>query len=149
VLDAVQRSNRLLAQLCESLDYKVLAADFDAFKSQADGFLRSLIGVVKLPELLISLLIWLQQRPEFLLLQQHETAAASEGTLHSIGGMWTSCLACFFQVLRLLLWCYDQVPNTSEHALQLLQQADKQGEHDLRFDYSGSSVHQALLWCRS
>jgi hypothetical protein len=128
VLEAVQRSNSLLPQLGTALLAASCAADIGVMQPQIRSLLRSLFED-RLPELLVSLLIWLQQRPSSLLLQQHEAAGASRGTLHSIGGMWIACLQCMATLTRLLLRCHNKVSGAAACALQLIQQADKKGEH--------------------
>ncbi|KAF6263339.1 hypothetical protein COO60DRAFT_1458110 [Scenedesmus sp. NREL 46B-D3] len=77
----------------------------------------------QLPELLVSLLVWLQQRSKCLLLRQQEAVAARQGRVNSTGGLWVWCLACLEALAGLLSQCRRKgTCSTTQHAVQLIQQ---------------------------
>jgi hypothetical protein len=119
-LEAVRSSNSLLSYLVEAMSTKT---DHDELNTM---FLSSCFDEYKLPELLVSLLVWLQQRPKALMMMQHEAAAANAGTLQSLSGMWSSCLACLARLAWLLMSRCEQDPRVSDYRLQLIQKADQE-----------------------
>jgi hypothetical protein len=64
----------------------------------------------------------------YMLLLQHETEAAGNGMLHSIGGMWTSCLACTQVLAAVMECCLGHLPSARTVALQFLQLFHEQGK---------------------
>jgi hypothetical protein len=127
--EALQSSNMLMMQLGADLTLLGVAADTDHPPQAMSELLQCLFVDAQLPELLAKLLVWLQQRPEFLLLQQPEAAALLASVELSTGNFWLGCLMCSrYLFVSLLKPCSRGDQRVTQYAKQAVETFEELGK---------------------